>query len=73
MKEELSFYDFTLLSQDYQYDLLFILGEFIDSAEKGSTKYVLCKLFNFYVAVVYNSENNCIKQINSFINATANQ
>ncbi|MFC0344889.1 hypothetical protein [Epilithonimonas hispanica] len=69
MKKEISFYDYTFLSQDNQYDLLFSLGEFIDSAEKGSAKYVLYKLFNFYVEVVYDSQNNFVKQISSFLNA----
>lgn len=73
MKKELSFYDYTLLSEDNQYDLLFSLGEFVDSTEKGNAKYVLYKLFSFYVEVVYDSQNNCIKQINSFIDATGNQ
>lgn len=63
----MTFFEFTGLSEHRQYDILFTLGEFIDSTEKGTDNYVLYKLFNFYVEVVYDSQTNFIKQISSFL------
>lgn len=70
MKEELSFYDYTLLSEDDQYNLVFTKGEFIGSSTRKDSKFVLYKLCSFFVEVVYNVEDNKIVNLSSFMNAS---
>ncbi len=68
MKEELSFYDYTLLAENDQYDLVFTMGEFIGSSTRNDMKFALYKLCSFFVEVVYNAEDNRIVKLSSFMN-----
>ncbi|AZA53897.1 hypothetical protein EG348_13240 [Chryseobacterium sp. G0201] len=57
--KELSFYEFTQLTQREQYDLVFTKGEYIDSSVKNDVKFVLYKLYSFHLGAIY----NCLKAI----------
>ncbi|MFC4163888.1 hypothetical protein ACFOWU_09495 [Epilithonimonas zeae] len=67
MKKELSFYNYTQLNKEDQYDLVFREGEFIDSSLKNDVKFVLYKLYDFYVEIVYDFEENKILNLTSFL------
>ncbi|MCD1117548.1 hypothetical protein [Chryseobacterium turcicum] len=69
MSKELSFYEFTQLPEEEQYELVFSSGEFIDSSVKGEVKYVLYKLYSFFVEVAYNSYDNKIINMSTFMNS----
>lgn len=69
MNKELSFYGYSQLSEHDQYDLIFRNGEFINSTEKDSVRFVLYKLFGFYVEVSYNISDNKIFSLKSFLKA----
>lgn len=69
MSKEVSFYEYTQLSEHDQCDMVFRTGEFVDSTEIASNRYVLYKLYNFYVEVLYDSQTNSIKAISSFLSA----
>ena len=70
MKEELSFYEFTHLSESEQYELIFAQGEFIDSSVNNQVKFVLYKLYRFYVEVHYDSVDNKIIGLTSFLKSS---
>lgn len=65
--EELSFFEFTQLLQEEQYEVAFIDGEFVCVYEKADLKIVLYKLYTFFVEVAYNSEDNKIVGLTSFL------
>lgn len=67
MPKEISFYEYTLLESSKQYDLVFTEGEFIDYSVKGELKYALYRLYSFYVEVLYNSADNKIVSLTSFL------
>ena len=67
MEKELSFYEFTQLPKEEQYNLAFTLGEFINTSETGNVRFALYKLFNFYVEAVYDSKENKIITLTSFL------
>lgn len=69
MNNELSFFEFTQLPQEEQYHLAFTQGEFIGSSEKGMSKFVLYKLYNFYIEIVYDVTNNTILNLTSYLNS----
>ncbi|WP_159474782.1 hypothetical protein [Chryseobacterium sp. 18068] len=69
MRQKLSFYEFTQLSDEQQYDLLFRNGEFLNYSVRNNVKFALYKLYNFFVEVVYDNENNKIINLSSFMNA----
>lgn len=56
----LSFYDFTLLPDEQQYELIFTEGEFINFREIGGSKFVLYNIYGFFVELQYNIANNNI-------------
>lgn len=64
---ELSFFEFTQLSQEAQYELAFTHGEFIDASEKDDMRFALYKLYSFYVEIVCDSTNNKIINLTSFL------
>lgn len=66
---ELSFYEYTQLPVSEQYDLVFTRGEIIDSSIKNDVKFVLYRLYSFYVEVVYDATDNKIVNLSSFMNA----
>lgn len=67
----LSFHEYTSFSEEQQYDLLFSKREFIDVKEINDKKYVLYKLFDFLVEIVYDTETN--KIVNKTVYKTANE
>ncbi len=63
----MTLYEFKLLSDHEQYDLLFTKGVFITSRiDKGST-YALYSLETFFVELEYNPKNNKIVGKVSFV------
>jgi len=69
MNKEISFFEFTQLSQEEQYHLVFMHGKFIEALEKDSFKYVQYQLYNFFVEVIYNAKDNKIIELTSFLNS----
>ena len=64
--KELSFFEFTQLSKQQQYELVFNEGEYTDVAEIGESKYVLYKLYGFFVEVEYKIKENKIVNLVSY-------
>jgi len=67
MSDKVSFYEFSQLPQEEQYELAFTKGEFIDVSEKDNVRFALYKLYDFYVEVVYDFVNNKIVNLTSFL------
>ena len=64
--KELSFFEFTQLSKQQQYELVFNEGEYTDVAEIGESEYVLYKLYGFFVEVEYKIKENKIVNLVSY-------
>jgi len=62
-----SFYEFTQLDEEKQYDLAFKNGAFLGASEKRSKKFVLYKLNNFFVEITYDIETNRIISLKAFL------
>lgn len=60
MTEKISFFDYTILSEEQQFELVFTEGEFIDFKEVGVHRFVLYKLYSFFVELQYDILQNCI-------------
>lgn len=60
MIEKISFFDFTILSEEQQFELVFKDGEFVDFKEVGVHRFVLYKLYSFFVEFQYNILQNTI-------------
>jgi len=58
--ERFTFYEYTSLSDHDQYNLLFTVGDFLDVKIVGNNRYVLYRVYNFYVELTYDTENNTI-------------
>jgi len=58
--ERFTFYEYTSLSDHDQYNLLFTAGDFVDVKIVGNKRYVLYRVYNFYVELTYDTENNTI-------------
>ncbi|KFC19694.1 hypothetical protein [Chryseobacterium sp. FH1] len=69
MNKEISFYEFTQLSDEEQYELVFKEGEFLNYSIKNDLRFTLYKLKNFFVEVVYDARENKIVNLSSFMNA----
>lgn len=69
MSKDISFFEFTQLSQEEQYHLVFMHGKFIDALEKDSVKFVQYQLYNYFVEVIYNVKDNKIIGLTSFLNS----
>lgn len=65
--KRISLYEFKLLSDHDQYDLVFTKGEFITNREDGGSRYVLYSLHRFFVEVQYSITKNQIFGIKSFV------
>ncbi len=60
----MKFFDFTLLSDENQFDLVFNEGVFIDFSVVGNSRFTLYKLYSFFVEVQYEiSQNKIIGKI----------
>ncbi len=58
--ERFNLYEYTSLCDDDQYNLLFTVGDFADVKIVGNKRYVLYRVYNFYVKLTYDTENNTI-------------
>jgi len=65
--KQLSFYEFSQLTEEQKYSLIFTEGESIDSSIKNDVRYALYKLYSFYVEVIFDSAENKIVSITSFL------
>ncbi|RST26233.1 hypothetical protein [Chryseobacterium lacus] len=63
-----SFFEFTHLGEEEQYDVTFKNGDFVGTSEKGNKKFVLYKLNNFFVEIIYDIERNSIISLTAFFN-----
>ena len=54
----LTLYQFKLLSDHEQYDLLFTQGDFLDMVIAGNSRFAVYALFKFFVEVEYNNKEN---------------
>ena len=64
---DMGIYDFNILSEHDQYDIVFNKGQFVDTVTKGNTKYALYAVSMFWVEVTYDAKYNRISGINSFV------
>ncbi len=58
--ERFTFYEYTSLSDHDQCNLLFTTGDFVDVKIVGNKRYLLYRVYNFYVELTYDTENNTI-------------
>lgn len=58
MTEKISFFDFTILPEEQQFELIFNNGEYIDFREVGVHRFVLYKLYSFFVELQYDILQN---------------
>lgn len=63
----LTLYQYKLLSDQDQYDLLFTQGDFLDMIIAGNSRFAVYALFNFFVEVEYNNRENKIIGLKSFV------
>ena len=52
----MTLYEYKMLSEDEQYDTVFVKGKFLDIYIDGNTKYVLYAIDMFFVEVIWNNE-----------------
>lgn len=64
MTDKISFSDFTMLPDQSQFTLVFTEDQFINFREVGNSKFVLYKLYNFFVELQYDILQN--NSINTF-------
>lgn len=64
--KNLALYEFKLLPNQDQYDLVFTKGEFITNREEGGSRFALYALYRFFVEIVYDVKNNKIVGLKSF-------
>lgn len=62
-----SLYEFKLLPDHDQYDLVFTQGEFITQLEVGGSRFALYALYRFFVEIEYDIAKNDIIGKRSFI------
>lgn len=60
-------YEFNMLSEENQYDLVFTKGIFVDSIKNGNVKYVLYSVHMFWVEIIYEDSINKITGLKSFL------
>ena len=63
----LTLYQYKLLSDHEQYHLLFTQGDFLDMVIEGNSRFAVYALFKFFVEVEYNSKENKIIGLKSFV------
>ncbi|MFD2826859.1 hypothetical protein ACFSYG_10255 [Leeuwenhoekiella polynyae] len=64
---KLSLYDFKILSDHEQYDVVFSEGTFIDALIEENTRYPLYAVYLFFVEIEYNVAKNKIVGKTSFV------
>jgi hypothetical protein len=65
--KQLSFYEFTQLPKEEQYELALREGEFIGTTEKNDVKFALYKFYTFYVEVAYDGIKNKVVSLTCFL------
>ena len=63
----LALYQYKLLSDHEQYDLLFTQGDFLNMIIAGNSRFVVYELFKFFVEIEYNNKENKIIGLKSFV------
>ena len=63
----LTLYQYKLLSDHEQYDLLFTQGDFLDMIIAGNSRFAVYALFKFFVEIEYNNRENKIIGPKSFV------
>ena len=66
MSEKLGIYEFVRFNDNERADCLWDNGQFVTFYKKGSFKYALYLLSNFYVEVTYDVQTNKIVDIKPF-------
>ncbi|MBF6643888.1 MULTISPECIES: hypothetical protein [Chryseobacterium] len=66
----LSYYEFSQLSKEKQQELVMNSAEPIGSTKKNDIDFELCKLFDFYVEIVYNAERTKVVSLTSYLKST---
>lgn len=56
----MTFFEFTLLPEDQQYQLIFREGHFFASRKLGTNEFVVYKCYGFFVEIEYDSGQNKI-------------
>ena len=64
---KLSLYDFKLLTDHEQYDVVFSEGTFIDALIEENTRYVLYAVYLFFIEIEYDVARNKIVGKTSFV------
>lgn len=60
----MTFFEFTMLPHDKQYDLVFTEGDFIADRKVGYKQFVLYKLYGFLVEIEYDIlRNNIVRKV----------
>ncbi|MBW7674328.1 hypothetical protein [Chryseobacterium chendengshani] len=67
----ISYYDFTNLPDDAQYDMVLNQGRMINENTISNTRYVLYELSFFSVEIIYSITKNRISGKNIFMNKSA--
>jgi hypothetical protein len=70
MNRELSYYEFSQLSKEEQQELVMSSAETIGSTKKNDIDFELCKLFDFYVEIVYNADRTKVVSLTSYLKST---
>jgi len=60
-------YEFNVLSEQNQYDIVFTKGTFVDSIQNGNVKFVLYSVHMFWVEIIYEESINKISGLKSFL------
>jgi len=70
MNRELSYYEFSQLSKEEQQELVMNNAEPMGSTKKNDVTFELCRLFDFYVEVVYNSDRKKVVSLPSYLKSS---
>lgn len=70
MNRELSYYEFSQLSKEEQLELVMNSAEPIGSTKKNDVTFELCRLFDFYVEVVYDSDRTKVMSLTSYLKSS---
>ena len=60
-------YEFNVLSEQNQYEIVFTKGTFVDSIINGNKKFVLYSVHMFWVEIMYEDSINKITGLKSFL------
>lgn len=65
--ENMTLYEFNLLPNQDQYELVFTKGEYVTNREEGGIRFALYAIYWFFVEIEYDIKNNKIVGKRSFI------